>query len=119
MEALLWLDVPLLVFGIGAVFTAGWLKFGSNRAGSPRRRLQPLTVVLVVGGLASLSAAGLDHALAVWDRSQRPLAVEPDPLFEVGTLAPDFALPSLEGRSYRLSDFRGRKPVLLTLSSFG
>ncbi len=32
---------------------------------------------------------------------------------EVGYLAPDFLLPDLEGRSVRLSDFRGKKAVFL------
>ncbi len=32
---------------------------------------------------------------------------------EAGSLAPDFTLPSLNGTPVRLSDFRGRKAVLL------
>lgn len=32
---------------------------------------------------------------------------------EVGALAPDFVLPNLDGQQVRLSDFRGRKAVLL------
>jgi peroxiredoxin len=31
----------------------------------------------------------------------------------VGRLAPDFELPDTEGRSWRLGDYRGRKPVVL------
>lgn len=34
---------------------------------------------------------------------------------EVGALAPDFVLPNLDGQQVRLSDFRGRKAVLLML----
>ena len=34
------------------------------------------------------------------------------PAMEVGTLAPDFALPDQEGRTHRLSDYRGRGVVL-------
>ena len=34
------------------------------------------------------------------------------PAMEVGTLAPDFALPDQEGRTHRLSDYRGRWVVL-------
>jgi len=30
--------------------------------------------------------------------------------------APDFSLPDLEGRPFRLSDYRGRKHVLLVLN---
>ena len=32
---------------------------------------------------------------------------------EVGYLAPDFTLPSLDGQTVRLSDFRGKKAILL------
>ena len=31
----------------------------------------------------------------------------------VGSVAPDFALPDTKGQSHRLSDFRGRKHVVL------
>ena len=37
---------------------------------------------------------------------------EGDPL-KVGDLAPDFALPDQNGRTIRLSDFRGKKTVVL------
>ncbi len=37
----------------------------------------------------------------------------------VGSVAPDFVLPSLRGEPVRLSDFRGRKHVVLVfLRSF-
>ena len=39
----------------------------------------------------------------------------PDPL-EIGTPAPDFSLPSLDGDTVSLADFAGR-PVLLTFWS--
>ncbi|HEY8554763.1 MAG TPA: peroxiredoxin [Burkholderiales bacterium] len=32
---------------------------------------------------------------------------------EVGDMAPDFALPGTDGKTYRLSDFRGRQAVVL------
>lgn len=34
-------------------------------------------------------------------------------LLKVGDVAPDFALPDAEGKIHRLSDYRGRNPVLL------
>ncbi len=34
------------------------------------------------------------------------------------TLAPDFALPDREGRTVRLSDFRGKRVLLLTWASW-
>jgi len=32
---------------------------------------------------------------------------------EVGYMAPDFALPGLDGQTLRLSDFRGKKAIFL------
>jgi AhpC/TSA family len=32
---------------------------------------------------------------------------------EVGSAAPDFSLPGSDGKTYRLADFRGKKPVVL------
>lgn len=41
--------------------------------------------------------------------SKAPPEVRP----EVGYFAPDFTLPSLDGQTVRLSDFRGKKAILL------
>ena len=35
---------------------------------------------------------------------------------EIGTPAPDFELADLAGETVRLSDFRGRQPVLLVFN---
>jgi peroxiredoxin len=35
---------------------------------------------------------------------------------EINALAPDFALPDLNGQTVRLSDYRGRKNVLLVFN---
>lgn len=32
----------------------------------------------------------------------------------VGDMAPDFSLPGSDGRTYRLSDYRGKQAVVLT-----
>ncbi len=37
---------------------------------------------------------------------------------KVGDTAPDFALPSLEGDTIRLSDYRGKKVVLFMWASW-
>lgn len=44
-----------------------------------------------------------------------PFLFVPDPL-EIGTPAPDFSLPSLDGNTVSLADFAGR-PVLITFWS--
>ncbi|MGH7363037.1 MAG: peroxiredoxin family protein, partial [Candidatus Methylomirabilales bacterium] len=46
------------------------------------------------------------------EETLRPLQ-DPKARPEVGALAPDFVLPNLDGQQVRLSDFRGRKAVLL------
>jgi peroxiredoxin Q/BCP len=38
---------------------------------------------------------------------------------EVGSKAPDFALPDEQGRAVRLSDFRGRRLVVFFYSKAG
>ena len=32
---------------------------------------------------------------------------------EISTMAPDFTLPSIQGPEYKLSDFRGKQPVVI------
>ena len=46
------------------------------------------------------------------------MARTPSTMLELGTPAPDFALPDLDGRVHRLSDFRGRKVFLATWASW-
>jgi peroxiredoxin len=55
---------------------------------------------LLVAGLALFAAGG-----------QQTPAQDPRP--EVGHPAPDFTLPTLTGNTIRLSDFRGKKTVLI------
>jgi len=74
-----------------------------------------VVVVIFVGGLLVLLASEIlqkakesprviTDATRVTEKEQRP---------EVGYFAPDFTLPSLDGRTVRLSDFRGKKVVFL------
>jgi peroxiredoxin Q/BCP len=47
--------------------------------------------------------------LVTWTFGARAPVVE----LAVGDLAPDFALPGSDGRTYRLADYRGRSAVVL------
>lgn len=37
----------------------------------------------------------------------------PPPRLEAGDLAPDFSLPGSDGRTHRLSDYRGKRAVVI------
>jgi hypothetical protein len=131
MEPLLWLDIPLLIGGGCALAMLVWNRRGKHGKRTPRskRRLPWIQPLVLSMGLTSLAAAGMDIGLAeleVYHRceNQAPYVdgfefFDPMQLFEAGTLASDFDLPTLEGgRSIKLSDYRGRKPVLLVFGNF-
>jgi hypothetical protein len=54
------------------------------------------------------------------DPGQEIVAFVPDDRsgLAASTAAPDFTLPDLDGRPHSLSDYRGKKVVLLTWASF-
>ncbi|MBI3989422.1 MAG: TlpA family protein disulfide reductase [candidate division NC10 bacterium] len=56
-----------------------------------------------------LSLAGFCSLGQAQEMPSPPAEVKP----EVGALAPDFALPDLNGKVVRLSEFRGKKPIFL------
>ena len=60
-----------------------------------------------LGSIALLLVLGSAAAMA-----QTPAAPAAAKL-KVGDLAPDFTLPATDGKTYRLSDFRGQKNVVL------
>ena len=64
--------------------------------------------LILVAWLVALAMTGQARA----DKTLEPLR-DPKARPEVGALAPDFVLPSLDGQQIRLSDFRGQKAVLL------
>lgn len=125
MNWLFLLDVLLIVLGVLAL--------------APRllgRGKRTAAVLAFYAGFAMLGAAGADLGLVEWDEAHRPnsegidaaAAARIDEYCAREAMAwkakgpvdaPDFCLPVLdEGRSIRLSDFRGRKPVVLLFGSF-
>lgn len=53
-------------------------------------------------------------AVAAGARAQTPAqAPEPGPELKAGDMAPDFTLQASDGKTYKLSDFRGRKAVAI------
>lgn len=57
----------------------------------------------------------VDHDAGVW--SFGPVPVQRDGFLK-SAIAPEFALPGIDGREYRLSDFKGRKIMLLSWASW-
>ena len=120
MTALVWLDVPLSLFGLLSMTPLLWHCLRRRRSVCPSSRgrsWSTATAVLFSLGLVSLATAGVDVALAEWDKACRPSS---DDWIGETMLAPDFRLPSLEkDRFVQLSDYRGHKPVVLIFGSFG
>jgi cytochrome c biogenesis protein CcmG, thiol:disulfide interchange protein DsbE len=67
-------------------------------------RLSPREVLMALGG----AAAGLLVIALVWVFAGRGAQPVLPPIGEVNKPAPDFALPGLDGRDVRLSDYRGK-----------
>jgi len=65
------------------------------------RRLMGALVILGIAWSASVSARQFCAARAV------PKTLQP------GDVAPDFELPGTDGRTYRLSEYRGKQAVVL------
>jgi peroxiredoxin Q/BCP len=65
--------------------------------------------------MRALLAVGLVAALAVGVITQAPASAQAPPAVElkVGDAAPDFTLPATDGKTYKLSDFRGKKAVVV------
>ena len=93
-----WRTVGGAVVVAGVLFTAGRTGAQASEQGQPR----------------TPAAEKSQPAEQRQGRGQRP----PDKL-KVGDLAPDFTLKSLDGpRKVTLSDFRGKRPVVLIFGSY-
>jgi cytochrome oxidase Cu insertion factor (SCO1/SenC/PrrC family) len=67
------------------------------------KRILPLLLVLLLAGLFTLPTA----------RAQQPQPQIAHTFLKVGDMAPDFTLRSDQGTMVKLSDFRGKKNVIL------
>ena len=63
----------------------------------------PVFGMIVLGGLASLDR--------LWGQEKKEAM--PEPTVKVGDMAPDFTLPDTDNKPVKLSDFRGKKVVVL------
>ncbi len=68
--------------------------------------------------LVSLSAVVLLLVSAVAAQSQAKAGPPPEPNFKVGEMAPDFTLLDQNRKEVKLSDFRGKKNVVLAFYVF-
>jgi cytochrome oxidase Cu insertion factor (SCO1/SenC/PrrC family) len=68
---------------------------------------------LGLGLLLSLSVVGFAQQSAPAAQAPRPPAIKTH--LKVGDLAPDFNLPATDGKTYKLSDFRGKNNVVLAI----
>ena len=100
-----WLNLPLMILGVLASFAGVWVASKRPRDSWGRRSKIALATLGFAASLGLLS-------LFVWyivDFSSRL----PDPPSLAGKAAPDFVLSSTQGDTVQLSDYRGKKILLV------
>jgi len=63
--------------------------------------------------MKSISVLAASMTLAAGLMAQPPGFNPPKTTLKVGDMAPDFTLPDTDGKQVKLSDFRGKKAVVL------
>jgi cytochrome oxidase Cu insertion factor (SCO1/SenC/PrrC family) len=73
------------------------------------QRLVQKTVVVLGSLVVGFAVAGPAWAQGPAEKTAEAAIVK------VGETAPDFALPASDGKTYRLADLRGSKPLVLVI----
>jgi hypothetical protein len=84
------------------------------------RRVVHSVVTAFLGWIAALVLVGCtspSHAPQSAAGPQQGEEVAPEPPLRVGEMAPDFALRGVDGGQERLSDYRGRMPIVIEFGS--
>jgi cytochrome oxidase Cu insertion factor (SCO1/SenC/PrrC family) len=83
------------------------------------RKLLSLTLVLLAAGIAVAQSKSLPKSEMSTQTPTQPPAkttpVVPHTNLKVGDKAPEFALRATDGKTYKLSDFKGQKNVVLAI----
>jgi cytochrome oxidase Cu insertion factor (SCO1/SenC/PrrC family) len=69
--------------------------------------------IIVLGLLLVMSASAFAQQTLRHPTQQVKPPVAPKTHLKVGDSAPDFTLPGTDGKTYKLSDFKGKKSVVL------
>ena len=98
---------------LGVLLSSGAVAFGIVS-------LLPVELILQVGSSAGFAMVfALLIAAIIWNLGTWYFGLRGDQRQQLSSLqAPDFTLPDLQGKPHRLSDFRGKKILLVTWASW-